>query len=238
MLKIKNISKNFGKLEVLKDINLEIKEKEKVVIIGPSGSGKTTLLRCLNLLETPTSGEIVLEEQNISEMNKQDLRKKVGMIFQSFNLFANLTVMGNLILAPVKQNILNKDEAVTKAFKYLDEIGLRGKENEYPHNLSGGQRQRVAIIRALMMEPQILLIDEPTSSLDSEMIKEVLQMLKKIADNGMTMVIISHELDFAKEIATRIIFMDEGKIIETGSPTEIFKHPKTERLKSFLSNIS
>lgn len=238
MLTVKNLSINFGKLKVLNNIDLEIKKGERIVIIGPSGSGKTTFLRCLNLLETKTKGSIVFEGISINKSNKMQLRKKIGMIFQNFNLFANLTVMDNLILAPIKTKLMTKEEAIKKAVEYLKLISLLDKKDTYPHQLSGGQQQRVAIIRALMMNPDILLVDEPTSALDSEMIKEVLNLLKSLADNNMTMIIVSHELEFAYNIATKIVFMDKGRIIETGSPSEIFKNPKTLRLKEFLLKVN
>lgn len=238
MLKIKNLYKSFGNLEVLNDIDLEVSKGEIIVIFGPSGSGKSTFLRCINLLEFPTKGQILFDGKPTDKINKTLLRNKIGMIFQNFNLFSNLTVIENLTLAPIKTKLMTKTEAHKEAIKYLEKISLLDKENIYPDKLSGGQKQRVAIIRALMMKPDILLIDEPTSALDSEMIKEVLNLLKDIKNEGITMIIVSHELDFAKEIATKIIFMDKGKLVEEGTPEEIFNHPKTERLKEFLSNIS
>ena len=233
-----NLSKNFGDLEVLKDISLNIEKGERIVLIGPSGSGKSTFLRCLNLLENATTGEIVFDGIPINKTNKLELRKKIGMIFQNFNLFSNLTVLENLILAPVKTKLMTKEEATKETIKYLESIYLLDKKDTYPSSLSGGQKQRVAIIRALMMKPEILLVDEPTSALDSEMIKEVLNLLKKVAENKMTMIIVTHELEFAKEVATKIVFMDQGKIIEEGTPKEIFNNPKTDRLKEFLSKIN
>lgn len=238
MLTINNLSKNFGDLEVLKDISLNIEKGERIVLIGPSGSGKSTFLRCLNLLENATTGEIVFDGIPINKTNKLELRKKIGMIFQNFNLFSNLTVLENLILAPVKTKLMTKEEATKETIKYLESIYLLDKKDTYPSSLSGGQKQRVAIIRALMMKPEILLVDEPTSALDSEMIKEVLNLLKKVAENKMTMIIVTHELEFAKEVATKIVFMDQGKIIEEGTPKEIFNNPKTDRLKEFLSKIN
>ncbi len=238
MLKIKNLYKSFGNLEVLNDIDLEVSKGEIIVIFGPSGSGKSTFLRCINLLEFPTKGQILFDGKPTDKINKTLLRNKIGMIFQNFNLFSNLTVIENLTLAPIKTKLMTKIAAHKEAIKYLEKISLLDKENIYPDKLSGGQKQRVAIIRALMMKPDILLIDEPTSALDSEMIKEVLNLLKDIKNEGITMIIVSHELDFAKEIATKIIFMDKGKLVEDGTPEEVFNHPKTERLKEFLSNIS
>lgn len=238
MLVVKNLYKNFGDLQVLNNINLKVNKGDRIVIIGPSGSGKSTFLRCLNWLEIPTEGEIIFEGKSLNKTNKMALRKKIGMIFQSFNLFANLTVIENLTLAPIKTKLLDKVAAEELAMKYLKKISLTDKKDTYPDNLSGGQKQRVAIIRSLMMNPDILLVDEPTSSLDSEMIKEVLNLLKEVANDNMTMIIVSHELDFAKEIATKILFMDQGKIVESGLPKEIFNNPKTERLKEFLFSIN
>jgi polar amino acid transport system ATP-binding protein len=238
MLLIKNLYKSFGDLKVLNDIDFKVEKGERVVIVGPSGSGKSTFLRCINLLETPTKGEIIFEGKSVNKTNTMELRKKIGMLFQSFNLFSNLTVLENLTLAPVKTKLMSKEEAHEKAIEYLNMISLLDKKDEYPQNLSGGQKQRVAIIRSLMMNPDILLVDEPTSALDSEMIKEVLNLLKKVADDGMTMIIVSHELDFAKEIGTKIVFMDQGRIVESGTPQEIFENPKTSRLKEFLSVIN
>ncbi len=238
MLVVKNLYKNFGDLQVLNNINLKVNKGDRIVIIGPSGSGKSTFLRCLNWLEIPTEGEIIFEGKSLNKTNKMALRKKIGMIFQSFNLFANLTVIENLTLAPIKTKLLDKVAAEELAMKYLKKISLTDKKDTYPDNLSGGQKQRVAIIRSLMMNPDILLVDEPTSSLDSEMIKEVLNLLKEVANDNMTMIIVSHELDFAKEIATKILFMDQGRIVESGLPKEIFNNPKTERLKEFLFSIN
>lgn len=238
MLVVKNLYKNFGDLQVLNNINLKVNKGDRIVIIGPSGSGKSTFLRCLNWLEIPTEGEIIFEGKSLNKTNKMALRKKIGMIFQSFNLFANLTVIENLTLAPIKTKLLDKVAAEELAMKYLKKISLTDKKDTYPDNLSGGQKQRVAIIRSLMMNPDILLVDEPTSSLDSEMIKEVLNLLKEVADDNMTMIIVSHELDFAKEIATKILFMDQGRVVESGLPKEIFNNPKTERLKEFLFSIN
>ncbi len=237
MLEAKNIEKNFGKLKVLKDISLTVGNGERVVIIGPSGSGKSTFLRCLNLLEQPTKGEVIYNGKKITNDNKLEMRKNIGMVFQSFNLFTNLTVLENLTLAPVKENILTESAALKKASELLKEISLYDKRDTYPSNLSGGQQQRVAIARSLMMNPEIILFDEPTSALDPEMIEDVLLLMKRVAKEGMTMVVVTHELDFAKDIATKVLFMDKGKILESGTPNEIFNHPTTDRLKEFLSKI-
>ncbi len=306
MIGVKNIYKNFGKLEVLKGVSCDIKQGEKVVIIGPSGSGKSTLLRCMNLLETPTYGEIWLEDKLltpidpylhfdvirlsktyrlvfeelktlrpeaseeeldaliIAKIKKDDLlrknegkeykneikklfkqsyininlaRQKVGMVFQHFNLFNNLTVLKNLTLAPVMLKLKTKEEAEKRAMELLERIGLADKANAYPSTLSGGQKQRIAIVRALAMDPQVMLFDEPTSALDPEMVGEVLELMKEVAAEGMTMVIVTHEMGFAKEVADRIIFMDEGVIKEENTPSEFFKNPQNERLQEFLSKV-
>ncbi len=235
LLKVENLCKSFGDIEVLHNINFEINRGDIVVIIGPSGSGKSTFLRCLNFLEKPTNGKILLNDKEMKD--NLELHKKIGMVFQSFNLFSNLTVLENITLAPIKTKQLSKKEAQNEAMKLLRMIGLEDKKDVYPDNLSGGQRQRVAIIRSLIMNPEIMLFDEPTSALDPEMIEEVLTLMKEVAQKGMTMVIVTHELDFANDIANKIVFMDEGKLVETGTPTEVFKNPKTERLKEFLSKI-
>lgn len=235
LLKVENLYKSFGDIEVLHNINFEINKGDIVVIIGPSGSGKSTFLRCLNFLEKPTNGKILLNEKEMKD--NLELHKKIGMVFQSFNLFSNLTVLENITLAPIKTKQLPEKEAQNEAMKLLRMIGLEDKKDVYPDNLSGGQKQRVAIIRSLIMNPEIMLFDEPTSALDPEMIEEVLTLMKEVAQKGMTMVIVTHELDFANDIANKVVFMDEGKIVETGTPTEIFKNPKTERLKEFLSKI-
>lgn len=237
MYKIINLFKNFGKVKVLKNINLEIKKGEKVVIIGPSGSGKSTLLRCLNTLEKPSKGKILFEGKDIYSKENQANLYKMGMVFQSFNLFENLTVLENIVLAPVKNKLMTKEEAIKKAREYLKQIHLLDKENMYPEDLSGGQKQRVAIIRTLIMNPDVILFDEPTSALDAEMIDEVLNLMKEVAEGGMTMIVVTHELGFAREFASRVIFMNEGKILEDGTPDEIFENPKTERLKSFLKKV-
>ena len=238
MLEIKDLKKNFGKKKVLKGINLTINDGERIGIIGPSGCGKSTFLRSLNMLEVPTSGKIILNDDSIDlNDNLSELRKKVGMVFQQFNLFNNMTVLDNIILAPVKQKIMSKSEATKEAIKLLKKIDLEDKKDNYPRELSGGQRQRIAIIRALIMKPDIMLFDEPTSALDPEMIGEVTKLMREIAKNGMTMVIVSHEMSFIKDFCTRVIFMDEGNIVEEGTPEQIFDHPKDSRVKTFLSKV-
>lgn len=239
MIEIKNIRKSFGKNEVLKNINTEIKKGDKVVIIGPSGSGKSTLLRCMNLLETPTSGSIIFQGEDITD-KKTDInmiRQKMGMVFQHFNLFPHLTVLENIMLAPVKLNLQTKDEAEKNALKLLERIGLSDKKDEYPAMLSGGQKQRIAIVRSLAMKPEIMLFDEPTSALDPEMIGEVLKLMKDLAEEGMTMVVVTHEMGFAKSVANRILFMDEGQILEENNPKDFFSNPVHDRSKEFLSKI-
>lgn len=231
MYEVKKLVKKFDKVKVLKEIDLDIKEGEKIVIIGPSGSGKSTLLRCLGRLESPTSGKIYFDNKDITKIHNTH---EIGMVFQSFNLFENLTVLENITLAPIKTKLLSKQEAIKKAKEYLKQIKLEDKENNYPADLSGGQKQRVAIIRALMTNPKVILFDEPTSALDREMIEEVLNLMEDVAKEGMTMIVVTHELNFASNFATKIIFMDEGKILESGSPKELFNNPKTERLKEFL----
>jgi polar amino acid transport system ATP-binding protein len=238
MLEIKDLKKNFGNKKVLKGINLTINDGERIGIIGPSGCGKSTFLRSLNMLEVPTSGKIILNDDTIDlNDNLSDLRKKVGMVFQQFNLFNNMTVLDNIILAPVKQGLMSKNEATKEAISLLKKINLEDKKLNYPRELSGGQRQRIAIIRALIMKPDIMLFDEPTSALDPEMIGEVTKLMREIAKNGMTMVIVSHEMSFIKDFCTRVIFMDDGNIVEEGTPEEIFDHPKDSRVKTFLSKV-
>lgn len=238
MLEIKNIHKNFNDREVLKGINLTVKKGDVIGIIGPSGCGKSTMLRCINQLETPENGEILFEGRNIlHSKNLLNVRKKIGMVFQQFNLFNHLTVLENIILAPVTNKLMTKKEAIDKARDYLKNIDLLDIENSYPNQISGGQKQRVAIIRTLMMNPDIILFDEPTSALDPEMIGEVTNLMKKLAKDGMTMLIVSHELNFIKNFCTRVIFMDDGKIIEEGTSKDIFEKPKDERLKNFLKMI-
>lgn len=239
MIKVKDLNISFGKLHVLKGINEHIKKGEKVVVVGPSGSGKSTFLRCLNLLETPTSGEIWFEENLITDKksNINKLRQKMGMVFQSFNMFPHLNVLNNITLAPIQLLGLTKEEAEKRADELLKTIGLSDKKYEYPSRLSGGQKQRLAIIRALAMKPDVMLFDEPTSALDPEMVKEVLELIKKLAEQDMTMIIVTHEMGFARETATRILFMDEGKIVEQNTPKEFFDNPKSPRLIDFLSKV-
>ena len=236
-LKIKNLRKAFGKNKVLNGINFELVEGERVVILGPSGSGKSTFLRCINWMEEPTSGEIFLDGVRIDAKNVRKMRRNIGMVFQHFNLISNMTVMENLILAPVKLRVMKKDAAMKRARELLRHIGLSEKENAYPASLSGGQKQRIAIIRAMMLSPEVLLFDEPTSALDPEAIGDVLSLIRELADRGMTIMIVTHEMSFAKEIATRIVFIDKGRIIEEGTPKEFFEHPKTERVKEFLNRV-
>ncbi len=238
MLEIKKLRKNFGKKEVLKGIDITIKDGEIIGIIGPSGCGKSTFLRSINMLEKPTSGEIILDDNIIDEKdNLNDLRRHIGMVFQQFNLFNNMTVIDNITLAPIKQKLMKKEEARKEAIKLLKKIDLEDKKDNYPRELSGGQRQRIAIIRALIMNPDIMLFDEPTSALDPEMIGEVTKLMREIAKTGMTMVIVSHEMSFIKSFCTRVLFMDEGKIIEEGTPEDIFDNPKDSRVKAFLSKV-
>ncbi|KEH95186.1 amino acid ABC transporter ATP-binding protein [Clostridium botulinum] len=239
MIKVKDLHKSFGDLEVLKGVNAHIKKGEVVVVIGPSGSGKSTFLRCLNLLEEPTSGEIIFEGQEItSEKNDINLqRQKMGMVFQQFNLFPNLNILDNITLAPVKLNKLSKEDAENVALDLLDRVGLKDKAKNYPNQLSGGQKQRIAIARALAMSPDVMLFDEPTSALDPEMVGEVLGVMKELAKEGMTMVVVTHEMGFAREVADRVLFMDGGVVVEDASPTDIFENPQEERTKSFLSKV-
>ena len=239
MIKVSDLHKSFGKLEVLKGIDENIEKGEKIVVIGPSGSGKSTFLRCLNLLETPTSGQIWFDGQCITD-KKTDInrvRRSMGMVFQHFNLFNNKTVLGNITLAPVQLKLMNKEEANENALRLLDRIGLRDKADAYPAMLSGGQKQRIAIVRSLAMNPKVMLFDEPTSALDPEMVGEVLDLMKELANDGMTMVVVTHEMGFAKEVASRVLFMDDGKVLEEGTPANIFDHPKAERLTTFLDKV-
>ena len=238
MIKITDLKKSFGDLHVLKGVNLTIAEKEVVVIIGPSGSGKSTLLRCINFLEEPTGGSIVIDGIPLNgEANINEIRKEVGMVFQRFNLFPHMTVMQNLMLAPMKVRGVSKDEAEKTAHMYLKKVGMEDKANNYPDQLSGGQQQRVAIARALCMKPKALLFDEPTSALDPEMVNEVLDVMKQLANEGMTMAVVTHEMGFAREVADRVIFMDGGYIIEEGTPDEVLKNPKQERTINFLNKV-
>ena len=236
-LKIKNLHKAFGKNKVLNGINFELTEGERVVILGPSGSGKSTFLRCINWMEEPTSGEMYFDGTLVTEKNIRKMRRNIGMVFQHFNLINNLTVMDNLLLAPLKLKIMSREDAEKRAKELLRHIGLLGKANAYPASLSGGQKQRIAIIRAMMLSPEVLLFDEPTSALDPESIGDVLELIRELADRGMTIMIVTHEMSFAKEIATRIVFIDKGKIIEEGTPDEFFNHPKTPRVKEFLKKV-
>ena len=238
MIKITNLQKSFGNLHVLKGVNLSIAEQEVLVIIGPSGCGKSTLLRCMNFLEEPTGGTVAIDGvvlKNDESIN--DVRKEVGMVFQRFNLFPHMTVLDNLMLAPMKVRGVDKAEAEATAKMYLEKVGLADKANNYPEQLSGGQQQRVAIARALCMKPKVMLFDEPTSALDPEMINEVLDVMKALANEGMTMVVVTHEMGFAREVGDRVIFLYEGNILEEGTPDEIFSNAKEERTKSFLSKI-
>ena len=239
MIYVKDLHKSFGSNEVLKGIDEHIKKGEVVVVIGPSGSGKSTFLRCLNLLEEPTSGEIIFEGINITDKksNINNVRAKMGMVFQQFNLFPHKSVIENLTISPVKVKKVSKEKATEKAMKLLERVGLTAKAEAYPASLSGGQKQRIAIARALAMEPDVMLFDEPTSALDPEMVGEVLNVMKTLAKEGMTMVVVTHEMGFAREVGDRILFMDGGNILEEGKPTEIFSNPKEERTKDFLSKV-
>ena len=238
MIELKDVRKSFGKNEVLKGINLQIDKGEVVVIIGPSGSGKSTVLRTMNYLEEPTSGHVIVDGMDLSDKNKLNaVRTEVGMVFQNFNLFPHMTVLDNLILAPVNVRKTDKKEAQDIAMKLLERVGLADKAHVYPNKLSGGQKQRVAIARALAMDPQIMLFDEPTSALDPEMVREVLDVMKSLADEGMTMVIVTHEMGFAKEVADRVLFVDGGQILEDGTPVQVFDAPSSDRTKLFLSKI-
>ncbi len=239
MIEVKNLSKSFQKNEVLHDISFTIEPREVVCVIGPSGSGKSTLLRCLNLLEEPSVGEIRFVGQNILDKGHDinQLRQKMGMVFQHFNLFPHKTVIGNITMAPIKLKGKSKQEAVTLASELLQKVGLSDKADAYPGNLSGGQKQRVAIARALAMEPHVMLFDEPTSALDPELVGEVLSVMRNLAEEGMTMIIVTHEMGFAREVSNRVIFMADGAIVEEGTPDEIFQKPKNERTKAFLSKM-
>lgn len=239
MIKVVDLNKKFGKLHVLNGINVEINKGEVVVVIGPSGSGKSTFLRCLNLLEHPTSGEIIFEDVSITSKhnNINVQRQKMGMVFQQFNLFPHMTVLDNITLGPIKIKKVNKAEAEKIAFDLLRRVGLEDKAKNYPGQLSGGQKQRIAIVRALAMAPDVMLFDEPTSALDPEMVGEVLEVMKKLAADGMTMVVVTHEMGFAKEVGSRVLFMDEGKIAEEGTPAEVFGNPQYSRTKEFLGKV-
>ena len=244
MITVKNLCKEFKGTDgtvnkVLTGINYEVNKGEKIVVVGPSGSGKSTFLRCLNLLEKPTSGEIIFDGEDITakNVNINKIRERMGMVFQNFNLFNNLTVMENLTLAPVKLGKMSEKEAKEKATELLKRVNLLDKADVYPASLSGGQKQRIAIVRSLCMNPEMMLFDEPTSALDPEMVGEVLDVMKKLADDGMTMVVVTHEMGFAREVATKVLFIDEGNIIEENTPKEFFEHPQSKRLKDFLSKV-
>ena len=239
IIKVENLHKSFGSLQVLQGIDCEIKKGEVIVVIGPSGSGKSTFLRCLNLLETPTDGHIYFEGADITDpkLNIDKHRQKMGMVFQHFNLFPHMNIMKNLTVAPMKLLKMPQADAERKATELLQQVGLADRANAYPSQLSGGQKQRIAIVRALCMNPEVMLFDEPTSALDPEMVGEVLGVMRSLAEAGMTMVVVTHEMGFAKEVGTRIIFMDGGKIVEENSPQEFFKNPRHPRLKDFLSKI-
>ncbi len=242
MLKTVNLHKTFGHLEVLKGITTEIHTGEVVAVIGPSGSGKSTFLRCLNLLEEPTQGEVIFKDQNLTKkddknFNIDKVREHIGMVFQHFNLFPHMTVLDNITLAPIKVKGMDKAEAEKKAVELLKKVGLEDKKDVYPNKLSGGQKQRVAIARALAMDPEVMLFDEPTSALDPEMVKEVLLVIKDLAESGMTTVIVTHEMGFAKEVASRVMFIDQGIILEEGTPEEVFNNPKNQRTKDFFDKV-
>ena len=239
MIYTKELKKSFGKLKVLNGIDVHISKGEVVCVIGPSGSGKSTFLRCLNLLEEPTEGQVIFEGNDITapKTDIAKVRQKMGMVFQQFNLFNNMTILDNITVGPVRVKGLSKEEAEAKAFELLDRVGLREKAGNYPRELSGGQKQRIAIVRALAMDPDVMLFDEPTSALDPEMVGEVLDVMKALAKEGMTMVIVTHEMGFAKEVGDRVLFIDQGIILEEGTPDEIFNHPKNQRTQDFLSKV-
>lgn len=239
MIKINNLNKKFGPNEVLKDINLEVNQGEVVAIIGPSGSGKSTLLRCMNLLEIPTKGQVIFEGNDLTQKNIQldELRQKMGMVFQNFNLFPHKKVIDNIMLAPKMLRKEDNENLKETALALLEKVGLKDRAEAYPNQLSGGQKQRVAIARALAMKPDVLLFDEPTSALDPEVVGDVLKVMRDLANDGMTMVIVTHEMNFAKEVSDKVIFMADGIVVESGSPEEIFEHPKQERTKNFLSRV-
>lgn len=240
MIDVKNLNKAFGDNHVLKNLNEHIDQGEKVVILGPSGSGKSTFLRCLNLMEKPTSGHIIFEGKDITEAKSKEvnqIRQKMGMVFQHFNLFPHLTIKDNITLAPRKLKIMTKEEADRKAVELLKRVGLEDKADAYPAQLSGGQKQRIAIVRSLAMNPEVMLFDEPTSALDPEMVGEVLDLMKQLANEGMTMVVVTHEMGFAREVASRVMFMADGYILEQNTPEEFFGNPQNDRLKDFLSKV-
>ena len=239
MIRVKDLHKDFGQNHVLRGINYEIQKGQKIVLVGPSGCGKSTFLRCLDLLETPTSGEVWLDDIKVNDpktdINK--VRQRMGMVFQHFNLFQNLKIIDNLTLAPVKLGLMNKEEAGEKALELLRRVNLADKADAYPHSLSGGQQQRIALVRSLAMNPEVMLFDEPTSALDPEMVGEVLQVMKELAEEGMTMVVVTHEMAFARQVASKVIFIDGGLIQEENTPEEFFEHPKNQRLQDFLSKV-
>ena len=237
MIEIKGLKKSFGNLEVLKGIDQNVEEGEVLCIVGPSGSGKSTMLRCINRLEEPTAGEIYIDGELVTDKNIDSMRTKMGMVFQSFNLFPHKSVLENLTIGPLNVKKVNEAEIKEKAMKLLERVGLAEKANEYPRNLSGGQQQRVAIARALAMDPEVILFDEPTSALDPEMVGEVLDVMKDLAKEGMTMVVVTHEMGFAKEVANKVIFMDGGYIVEQGTPDAVLSHPQEARTKDFLSKV-
>lgn len=239
MIIVKDLNKKFDDNHVLRGVNYHVHQGEKIVVIGPSGSGKSTFLRCLNLLETPTSGEIWFDGQLITDpkVNIDKVREHMGMVFQNFNLFNNLSIMDNITLAPVKLKLMEKEEAKEKALSLLERVGLKEKADSYPSQLSGGQKQRIAIVRSLAMNPRVMLFDEPTSALDPEMVGEVLDVMKELAESGMTMVVVTHEMGFAREVGTKVLFMDEGIIMEENTPVEFFNNPKSQRLQDFLSKV-
>ena len=239
MIDVKNLHKYFGSLEVLKGIDCHIDKGECVCVIGPSGSGKSTFLRCLNLLETPTKGDIVIDDMHLTEKNfdVDAMRKRVGMVFQHFNLFPHLTILENVTLAPIRHKMMTEEQAKEKAMELLNRVGVGDKADNYPAQLSGGQKQRVAIARSLALSPEVMLFDEPTSALDPEMVGEVLEVMKQLAKEGMTMGVVTHEMGFAREVANRVFFMDGGGILEEGTPEQIFDHPQEERTKTFLSKV-
>lgn len=239
MIDVKNLHKYFGSLEVLKGIDCHIDKGECVCVIGPSGSGKSTFLRCLNLLETPTKGDIVIDDMHLTEkdFDVDAMRKRVGMVFQHFNLFLHLTILENVTLAPIRHKMMTEEQAKEKAMELLNRVGVGDKADNYPAQLSGGQKQRVAIARSLALSPEVMLFDEPTSALDPEMVGEVLEVMKQLAQEGMTMVVVTHEMGFAREVANRVFFMDGGGILEEGTPEQIFDHPQEERTKAFLSKV-
>ena len=239
MIDVKNLHKYFGSLEVLKGIDCHIDKGECVCVIGPSGSGKSTFLRCLNLLETPTKGDIVIDDMHLTEkdFDVDAMRKRVGMVFQHFNLFPHLTILENVTLAPIRHKMMTEEQAKEKAMELLNRVGVGDKADNYPAQLSGGQKQRVAIARSLALSPEVMLFDEPTSALDPEMVGEVLEVMKQLAQEGMTMVVVTHEMGFAREVADRVFFMDGGGILDEGTPEQIFDHPQEERTKAFLSKV-